>query len=211
MRKTFFAMLALRMVSSWTVSRHASLSNRSAILHRRNANVLFSSKSFQGMLPTRTAPTKPLFARGFTTDDDDWKVPHTVSIPEDLLEISFVRSSGAGGQNVNKVNTQVQIKLKLDFKTCGSWIPDEVRSRLKEQQSNRINKENELVLRSQEHRTQVQNRKAAIDKLREMVLEAWPRPKIRKKKTISKETKQRILEEKRRHGAKKSSRRGVDF
>jgi len=125
--------------------------------------------------------------------------------------MSFIRSSGAGGQNVNKVNSQVQIKMNLDSPDIQLWIPLEVVGRLKEQQHNRINKHNELILQVQEHRTQAQNRKAAVDKIRLLILEAWPRPKIRKlRKGVSKETKEKYKEIKQKRKSVKQNRQRVD-
>jgi len=139
-----------------------------------------------------------------------WKVPKTVNIPEDKLDISFVRSSGSGGQNVNKLSTKVELRLDLSMRQ--SWMPAEVQRRLKEQQSNRISKEGLLSITSQEHRTQGMNRKSAVDKLQKMVLEAWPRPKIRKQRTgISKAAKARNKEFKKRQSEKKTNRRKVDW
>eukprot|EP00429_Kryptoperidinium_foliaceum_P088568 CAMPEP_0176184648 /NCGR_PEP_ID=MMETSP0121_2-20121125/930_1 /TAXON_ID=160619 /ORGANISM="Kryptoperidinium foliaceum, Strain CCMP 1326" /LENGTH=148 /DNA_ID=CAMNT_0017523043 /DNA_START=321 /DNA_END=764 /DNA_ORIENTATION=+ len=145
----------------------------------------------------RTPPTP---RRPFST----WNVPKSIDVPEDRLEISFVRSSGAGGQNVNKVNTKVEVRFDVD---AADWIPAEVRERLKEQEANRINKDGYLSLQSQEYRTQVQNRKAAVDKLKEMLLQAWPRPKVRKQRTgISKAAKERNKEFKKKRSETKSSR-----
>ena len=139
-----------------------------------------------------------------------WTVPKHVNIPEDRLEISFVRSSGSGGQNVNKLSTKVE--LRLDLNTRQPWMPAEVQRRLKEQQSNKISKEGTLTITAQEHRTQGMNRKSAVDKLRKMVLEAWPRPKIRKqRKGISKAAKARNKEFKKRHSEKKQNRKRVDW
>merc|ERR1712194_892790 len=103
--------------------------------------------------------------RQFSTS---WTVPKHINIPEkeDAIEINFVRSSGAGGQNVNKLSTKVEIRMNTNSKSLSSWLPDEVRIRLKEQQSNRINKVGILTLTSQENRTQGLNKKSAINKLR---------------------------------------------
>ena len=141
---------------------------------------------------------------------ENWKVPDYVPIPQDRLEWSFVRSSGAGGQNVNKVNTQVQIRFHVD---SAEWIgPWEVRQRLHQQQASRINKDGYLVLRVQEHRTQTQNRQTALQKLQQMIVEAYPRPVVRKKRTgLSKKTKEQRKEFKRRRSQVKESRRKVDF
>ncbi|KAG7345490.1 protein chain release factor B [Nitzschia inconspicua] len=138
-----------------------------------------------------------------------WTVPKTIEIPQDKLDVQFVRSSGAGGQNVNKVNTKVEIRFDVMDAT---WIPDEVRERLKLQQSNRISKDGILSLTCQEFRTQGQNKKAALDKLRTIILEAWPRPKIRKQRTgISKAAKQRNMEFKKKRSETKQNRKRIDW
>lgn len=138
-----------------------------------------------------------------------WKIPDVISIPDDALQITFARSSGAGGQNVNKLNTKVEIRFHLDSAT---WLPLEVRDRLKTNEANRINKEGYFNLTCQEHRTQVQNRKEAMNKLHEIIKESWKRPKVRKMRNgLSKKTKENRMELKRRIGEKKASRKKVDF
>lgn len=141
----------------------------------------------------------------------EWIVPKYVPIPEDQLEFSFVRSSGAGGQNVNKVNTQVQIRFHV---VTANWLPNEVRQRLLLQQSNRINNAGYITIAVQEYRTQIANRKEAISKLHHMIMQAWIRPKIRKlpKVGLSEVTKIRRKDEKQKRKQKKELRRGpVDF
>lgn len=105
--------------------------------------------------------------------------------------------------------------LKLDLSppsTSCQWIPDDVRERLIEQQSNRINKAGVLTLNVQEHRTQVANRRAAVQRLKQMILLAWKEPKVREMKTgLSKQTKERRKEEKRKRGQVKENRRPVDW
>ena len=66
---------------------------------------------------------------------------------------------GAGGQNVNKVNTQVVIRFEV---MKANWIPHEVRQRIVQNEQNRINKEGQMIMNSQEYRTQAQNRKDVV-------------------------------------------------
>jgi peptidyl-tRNA hydrolase ICT1 len=155
-------------------------------------------------------PPKPSFNRKFQQRYfSDWTVPKSIDIPEDQLEISFSRSSGSGGQNVNKLNTKVELRFHLQ---SASWIPKEVRDRLQTQQANRINKEGFLTLSSQEFRTQGQNRKDCLSKLEAIIIEAYPRPKIRKqRKGLTKKQKERRLQEKKKRSEKKSSRGKVDW
>lgn len=93
-----------------------------------------------------------------------------------------------------------------------TWLPGEVRDRLKANEANRINNEGVFSLTCQEHRTQIQNRKEALSKLREIVRESWVRPKVRKmRKGLSQKTKENRMEMKRRIGEKKANRKRVDF
>jgi hypothetical protein len=145
----------------------------------------------------------------FNNNRRDWVVPKFIDIPADQLEMSFVRSSGSGGQNVNKVNSQVQVRMHL---SSAHFIPYEVRQRLSQREAGRINKEGFLTLHVQEHRTQIQNKKTALHKLQEMILQAWPRPKERKLRTgLSNGTKKRRKEDKRKRGEVKKNRGPVGF
>lgn len=147
--------------------------------------------------------------RRFSSNNGEWKVPNKITVPEDKLEISFVRSSGAGGQNVNKVNTKVEMRFLLDD---ARWIPAEVRSRIKQNEASRINKEGYLTVTSQEYRTQAQNRKDCLQKIEDIVLKAYPRPKVRKmRKGVSKAAKERKKQDKKHRSQTKANRKKVDF
>ena len=91
---------------------------------------------------------------------------YDVTIPYENLDISCSRSSGPGGQNVNKVATKVEIRI--DLNDC-YWIPSEVIERLKEREKNRINKFNEFILVCDTHRTQYDNRNEANARLKEII------------------------------------------
>lgn len=94
-------------------------------------------------------------------------------IPEGELEISYSRSSGPGGQNVNKVNSKVEIRFHLETAT---WIPAEGRERLKTQWGHLVNRRGQLVLNCDEQRSQLANTRICLDRLRSLVTEACRPP-----------------------------------
>jgi len=145
-----------------------------------------------------------------SNDNDNWIVPDYIKIPEDQLNISFTRSSGPGGQNVNKVNTCVHVRFHVD--SAGSWMPYEVRQRFHQKFRNRINKDGYYQTESQEHRTQTANKKTVLQKLQDNVLSVWPRPKIRKQRTgISEKGKEIRKDLKEQQKRKKELRKRVEF
>ncbi|KND01046.1 uncharacterized protein SPPG_04139 [Spizellomyces punctatus DAOM BR117] len=134
------------------------------------------------------------------------------SIPREQLEVSFSRSSGPGGQNVNKVNTKVDMRFPIKY---AQWLPPEVKAKLREQNANRINKKLEFVVSSDRHRNQHQNFEECLSKLYTAIVEAAeelvPRgpseetlKRIEEFKEIEREKKMKAKE---RHAQKKASRR----
>jgi protein subunit release factor B len=101
--------------------------------------------------------------------------PLRIMVPRAKMQITHSRSSGPGGQNVNKVNTKVELRFNV---RDADWLPDEVRTRLEEAQKNRINKEGELIVFASESRSQASNFQSALDKIQAMVDDACIPPKV---------------------------------
>jgi len=132
----------------------------------------------------------------------------SVSIPDEELEIQFSRSSGAGGQNVNKVNTRVTLRWSIGKNRTLS--PDVIERFLKKWQG-RINNEGDVIIDCEKFRSQHRNREEAIKKLKKMVEDVLEKPKTRKATKPSKRAKERRLREKKQHSEKKSGRKNVDW
>src|SRR5213595_3226731 len=103
------------------------------------------------------------------------QITDTLTLDERDLEERFVRSSGPGGQNVNKVATAVQLRLDVN----GSSLPDAVKRRLMTLAGSRMTDEGVLVIDAREHRTQTQNRDAARERLITLIQRAAHEPKKR--------------------------------
>jgi len=132
------------------------------------------------------------------------RVTDTISLDESELEESFVRSSGPGGQNVNKLSTAVQ--LRFDVRRSRS-LPNDVAIRLMGIAGSRMTKDGVLVLIAQNQRTQERNRADARERLIAMIKEAAVRPIPRRATKPSKSQKRERLEGKKRRSGVKELRR----
>jgi ribosome-associated protein len=133
------------------------------------------------------------------------RVTDQIAIDEREIDETFVRASGPGGQNVNKLSTAVQ--LRFDVRRSRS-LPNDVAIRLMKLAGRRVTQDGVLVIVAQRHRTQERNRADAQERLVELIREATFVPKPRRKTRPTKASKERRLESKKRRSGVKGLRQG---
>lgn len=134
------------------------------------------------------------------------EITPSLHIDERELQIDFIRASGPGGQNVNKVATAVQLR----FDVRGSSLPEAVKDRLIQQAGRRMTGEGILLIEAKRFRTQEQNREDAVQRLTELVRKSLVKPKARKKTKPSQASKEERLKAKKRRGEIKKMRQSQD-
>lgn len=129
-----------------------------------------------------------------------------VRVPESAVRFKFVRARGPGGQNVNKVSSACEMRIWLN--DLAPHLRDTAVDRLKTALGSRLTAAGEIILTSDERRTQEQNREAVLERMRELLVTAMVEPRKRKKTKPSRAAKQRRLSNKRARSEIKSLRRG---
>jgi ribosome-associated protein len=124
-------------------------------------------------------------------------------IPDEELEWKFIRSSGPGGQNVNKVSSAAQLRFLLPQNTS---LPVTARNRLRRLAGQKLIDDGSILFKAVSERSQEGNRRAALERLTSLIRAALVEPKIRKKTRPTKSSQQRRIDSKKRRGATKQGR-----
>ena len=135
------------------------------------------------------------------------EITPSFSIDESELQFAFVRSSGPGGQNVNKVATAVQLRFDVNR----SSLPMDVKERLKRLAGNKITADGELLIEAKRFRTQDQNREDAQNRLIDLLQHAFRKPKARTQTRPTRVSREKRLKEKKERSEVKRMRQNQDW
>jgi ribosome-associated protein len=136
------------------------------------------------------------------------EITPSIWLNEDEIKLSFIHSTGPGGQNVNKLSTAVQLRFNVN---SSASIPEEIKQRLARLAGRRMTSDGVLIIDARQHRTQEQNRLAAIERLSELIRQASLTPRTRHKTRPSRAAALRRLEAKRKRGIIKRMRQTKDI
>jgi ribosome-associated protein len=128
-----------------------------------------------------------------------------IAIPDEEFEWKFIRASGPGGQNVNKVSSAAQLRFLLQ---SNSSLPAAARQRLRRLAGQKLIDDGSILITARSERSQDQNRREALGRLEALIRQALVEPKIRKKTRPTRGSKERRLESKKRRGSTKLQRGG---
>ena len=143
----------------------------------------------------------------FCWNTDVIRFSNHISIPSEEIEVSAIRASGSGGQNVNKVSTAIHLRFNIKK----SSLPDFYKQRLLATSDQRITADGVIIIKAQKHRTQEKNRQEALTRLKELIIAATSIKKSRRPTKPTKGSQKRRVDKKVKQGRTKSLRGKVEF